>query len=221
MARSARRRRAASALAEQSTTPHQPGGQSHCRAPRRLSTEARRALGASRSSLLASSPPWQKAEGADAKRASRDALQPGDFIPEWRAKSSRNAERHQIGMVGDIIPDSRATSPGIRSKIADPLVKLGRALEIGEQKSQASDLEPLLGIDRVGAVKVAKHLVGQKPLGGEEGFATAEQLVQLVVGYPQPRQHPRIGPVLQRQTQRPGAELQGPGRRAQLVENNR
>ena len=34
-------------------------------------------------------------------------------IPERRAKSSRNAERHQIGLVGDIIPDSRATSPGI------------------------------------------------------------------------------------------------------------
>jgi hypothetical protein len=35
------------------------------------------------------------------------------FIPERRAKSSRNAERHQIGLAGDIIPDSRATSPGI------------------------------------------------------------------------------------------------------------
>jgi phage antirepressor YoqD-like protein len=38
-----------------------------------------------------------------------------DIIPEWRAKSSRNAERHQIGILGDIIADSRATSPGIRS----------------------------------------------------------------------------------------------------------
>jgi hypothetical protein len=38
---------------------------------------------------------------------------PGDIISEWRAKSSRNAERHQIGLVGDIIPDSRATSLGI------------------------------------------------------------------------------------------------------------
>jgi len=41
---------------------------------------------------------------------------PGDIIPEWRAKSSRNAERHQIGMAGEIISDSRATSPGIRSE---------------------------------------------------------------------------------------------------------
>jgi hypothetical protein len=41
------------------------------------------------------------------------AAYPGDIIPERRAKSSRNAERHQIGLAGDIIPDSRATSPGI------------------------------------------------------------------------------------------------------------
>ena len=56
-----------------------------------------------------------KAKGADAKRASRDAAYPSDIIPEWWAKSSRNTEQDQIGMVGDIIPDSRATSPGIRS----------------------------------------------------------------------------------------------------------
>jgi hypothetical protein len=51
------------------------------------------------------------------KRAGRGALAtaayPGDIIPERPAKSSRNAERHQIVLAGDIIPDSRATSPGI------------------------------------------------------------------------------------------------------------
>ena len=46
------------------------------------------------------------------------AVYPGDIIPERWAKSSRNAERHQIGLAGDIIPDSRATSPGI-SNIGD------------------------------------------------------------------------------------------------------
>ena len=56
-----------------------------------------------------------KAKGADAKRASRDAVYPDEIIPEWRATSSRNAERDQIGLVGDIISDSRATSPGIRT----------------------------------------------------------------------------------------------------------
>jgi len=43
-----------------------------------------------------------------------DRRHPGDIIPEWRAKSSRNAERDQIGTLSDIISDSRATSPGIR-----------------------------------------------------------------------------------------------------------
>jgi hypothetical protein len=44
--------------------------------------------------------------GADPKPASRDALEPGDFVPERRAKSSRDTEQDQIGMVGDIIPGS-------------------------------------------------------------------------------------------------------------------
>jgi hypothetical protein len=39
---------------------------------------------------------------------------PSDIIPECRAKSSWNTERDQIGMLGEIIADSRATSPGIR-----------------------------------------------------------------------------------------------------------
>ncbi len=45
------------------------------------------------------------------------AVKPGkrvDIIPEWRAKSFRNAERDQIGTVDDIIADSRTTSPAIR-----------------------------------------------------------------------------------------------------------
>jgi hypothetical protein len=43
-------------------------------------------------------------------------------------------------------------------EIADPLVKLRRAFEVGKQKGQAGDLEPLVDIHRVGAVEVAKHL---------------------------------------------------------------
>jgi hypothetical protein len=65
----------------------------------------------------------QKPKGEDPNRASRGAAYPGDIIPECRAKSSRNTERHQIGMVGDIIADSRATSPEISiprsAKISD------------------------------------------------------------------------------------------------------
>ena len=60
-------------------------------------------------------PSCGKAEGADAMRASRGAPRGGTT----RATSSRNAERDQIGMAGEIIADSRATSPGIR-KLADP-----------------------------------------------------------------------------------------------------
>src|SRR2546430_10710097 len=37
-------------------------------------------------------------------------------------------------------------------EVADLLVELGRPPEIGEQKGQAGDLEPLVDIDRVGAV---------------------------------------------------------------------
>src|SRR5271169_1629701 len=129
MANSDRRQRAASTSAEPLTTPRRPDEQSRCRTHRRHLTEARRAPGASRSSLLASSPPVAKAKGTDAKRASRDALYPGDFIPECRAKSSRNSERHQIGMVGEIIPESRATSPGIRTYL------LERGLIRQEQRS--------------------------------------------------------------------------------------
>ena len=55
-----------------------------------------------------------KAKGADPNRARRGATYPSEFIPEWRAKSFWNAERDQIGMLGQIIADSRATSPGIR-----------------------------------------------------------------------------------------------------------
>jgi hypothetical protein len=72
--------------------------------------------------------PLQKAKGADPNRASRGAAYPVEIIPEWRAKSSWNAERDQIGMVGDIIADSRATSPGIRtSDVARGTVPHARA----------------------------------------------------------------------------------------------
>jgi hypothetical protein len=58
--------------------------------------------------------PRAKAKGADPNRASGGVAYPSEIIREWWAKSSRNAERHQIGLMGDIIADSRATSPGIR-----------------------------------------------------------------------------------------------------------
>jgi hypothetical protein len=65
-------------------------------------------------------PHRQRPKPRGRKRAGRGAVAtaayPGDIIPEWQATSSRDAERHQIGLAGDIIPDSRATSPGCSSR---------------------------------------------------------------------------------------------------------
>ena len=47
-------------------------------------------------------------------------------------------------------------------EIADPVVKLGRALQVGEQESEAGDLEALLDVERFGAIEVAKRLVGER-----------------------------------------------------------
>ena len=54
-------------------------------------------------------------------------------------------------------------------EVADPLVEFGRAAQVGEQEGQAGDLEPLVHVQRIGAVEVAEGLVGEQPLGGEEG----------------------------------------------------
>ena len=67
-------------------------------------------------------------------------------------------------------------------EVADPLVELGRAAEVGEQEGQAGDLQPLVDVERIGAVEVAERLVGEQPLGREEGPAAAEQVVQRVAG---------------------------------------
>ena len=69
-------------------------------------------------------------------------------------------------------------------QVADPLVKLGRAFEVGEQESQAGDLEPLLDVYRVGSVYVPEDLIGQHPFGRQERPAPAEKLMKLVSGNP-------------------------------------
>ena len=94
-------------------TPRRPGGRSRCRTPRRPSTEARRAPGASRSSLLAFVPPTAKAKRADAKRASRDGVRP----PPTRATSSRNGARNHLGTPSEIKSEWRARSSRIRGPL--------------------------------------------------------------------------------------------------------
>ena len=53
-------------------------------------------------------------------------------------------------------------------EIPYPLVELGRAAQVGEEEGQAGDLQPLVDVERVGAVDVAEGLVGEQPLGGQE-----------------------------------------------------
>ena len=118
MANSDRRKRAASTSAEPLTTPRRPDGQSRCRTHRRHLIEARRAPGASRSSLLASSPPVAKAKGTDAKRQQRRSLSgrlhpgiPGEIISERRATSNRNGARDHPGIPGDFSRNQQFTVP--------------------------------------------------------------------------------------------------------------
>jgi hypothetical protein len=51
-------------------------------------------------------------EDANPNRASRGVAYPSEIIPEWWAKSSRNAERHQIGMRAA----ARAARPPLRDR---------------------------------------------------------------------------------------------------------
>src|SRR5450755_3011076 len=46
--------------------------------------------------------PLRKAERRDRMGARRGLVTPGDIIPEWWARSSRNGGRDHSGMVGDI-----------------------------------------------------------------------------------------------------------------------
>ena len=104
-------------------------------------------------------------------------------------------------------------------QVADAVVELGRALEVGEQEGEAGDLEALVDVQRVGAVDVAERLVGEQALGGQERPAPAEQLVERVARDPYRRQHPRVGAVLDREAQRPRAQRDGrPGRRVHPVD---
>ena len=108
----------------------------------------------------------------------------------------------------------------VGDEVADALVELGRAFEIGEQEGQAGDLQALVDVERVGPVDVAERLVGEQALGGQERPALAEQVVELVPRDPHAGQHPRVGAVLERDSQRPRAHRKGRVRRAHFVEDD-
>jgi hypothetical protein len=73
-----------------------------------------------------------------------------------------------------------------RHQVADALVEPGRALEVGEQEGEAGDLEPLVDVERVGAIDVAERLVGEQPLRGHERLAAAKKVVELVAAIHSP-----------------------------------
>jgi glycosyltransferase involved in cell wall biosynthesis len=60
-----------------------------------------------------------EAKGADLSRPAEAPSLPGEIIPEWWATSSRNGGRNYLGMVGGFIPESGATSIGIRRAAGD------------------------------------------------------------------------------------------------------
>jgi len=76
-------------------------------------------------------------EDANPNRASRGVAYPSEIIPEWWAKSSRNAERHQIGMRAA----ARAARPPLRDRgFADsPLEGRGFELSVPLQKPTGVD----------------------------------------------------------------------------------
>src|SRR5262249_2159102 len=106
-------------------------------------------------------------------------------------------------------------------KVADAFVKRSRALQVRKQESQRGDLQALVGIEIVRLEDVAEGLVGQHPLGGEDGLSLAEQAVKRVVGQPDRGKHAMVRLIFQRKPQWPGAHLRRSGRRLQLVEDNR
>jgi hypothetical protein len=73
----------------------------------------------------------QKPKKRTPNRASRGAVYPGEIIPEWRAKSSWNAERDQIGMVGDII--------AIRGRLPPEMIEGSARSRVGHSRRSAQN----------------------------------------------------------------------------------
>ena len=105
-------------------------------------------------------------------------------------------------------------------EIADPFIERGGAFQVGEQERQRGDLEALIDVEIIRLEDVAKSLVRQHPLGGQDRLALAEQLMERVVGDPDRGKHPVVGLVFERQPQRPGTHHGRAGRRVQLVEDD-
>ena len=91
-----------------------------------------------------------------------------------RMRSAAASARSGVGNVAmTASPMVLTTAPGLRrhdlvqhakmlthqivsDEIADALIERRRALEVGEQEGQARDLEPLIDVERIGAIDVAE-----------------------------------------------------------------
>ena len=108
---------------------------------------------------------------------------------------------HRAGLRGDDLVEhaEMRAHQVVGDEVADALVELGRAFQVGEQEGQAGDFQALVDVERIGPVDVAERLIGEQALGGQERPAPAEQAVERVARDPHSRQHPRVGPVLERE----------------------
>src|SRR5262249_50060770 len=93
-------------------------------------------------------------------------------------------------------------------KVADALIKLRRAAQIGEKKSEAGDLQSLIDVDRVCPIDVAERLVGKQALRRQEGSAIVQQRMKRVVGKAYGWKGAHLRSVLDGKTQRSGPEVQ-------------
>src|SRR5260370_3825536 len=109
----------------------------------------------------------------------------------------------------------------VGDQIADTRIKLVRALEIGEKKRETHDLETLVDGKRVGAVKIAKRLVGEDALRREVWSALANEFIKVPILDPDHRQGARAGAVGHRQLHRSGFQRGCSGWRAGALKGKR
>jgi hypothetical protein len=101
--------------------------------------------------------------------------QRGRDRPVWGRKRGHDritaGLHHRTGFGGDdLVQDAEVRSHQIvRNEIADPLIELGRALEIRKQKSEAGYFQPLVDIERIGTIDVPERLIREQALGRQEG----------------------------------------------------
>src|SRR6201998_3436647 len=105
-------------------------------------------------------------------------------------------------------------------EVTDALIERSGVLEIAEQEGQDQTLKALADGERFGPVDVAKGLVGEETLCGENGLASLQEVVQRLVRHPYRRQHPTLGAVFQSQAQWPRAQGNGVDWNLDLVEDD-